>query len=86
MSFVDIYRENENINENSSHNFSHDDFNRENHKNFKSFEINDHRQFKRKQFLNFELITQMLIVENILKNKRIFVFHDKERSHLKSHD
>ena len=31
-------------------------------------------------------MTQMLIVENILKNKRSFDFHNKKRSHLKSHD
>ena len=42
MSFVDIYRENENDNKNSFHDFFHDDFNRENYENFKSFEANDH--------------------------------------------
>ena len=67
----------------------YDDFNRENRENyndFKDFEANDHRQFERQQFMNFELITQMLIVENILKNKRSLDFHDKERNHLTFHD
>ena len=31
-------------------------------------------------------MSQMLIVENTLKNKRFFDFHDKERNHLKFHD
>ena len=86
MLFVDIYRENENDDENSSHDFFHDNFNRENYENFQIFKTNDYRQFERQQFLNFKLIIQILIVESILKSKRFLDFHNKKRNHLKSHD
>ena len=55
MLFVNIYREDDNDNENSSHDFFHNDFNRENRENydnFKDFKTNDHRQFERQQLLN----------------------------------
>ena len=83
MSFVNIYRENENNNENSSHDFSHDNFDRENHE---SFEANDHRQFKRQQFMNFNFMFQILIINNILHDKRFFDFASKKRNHIKFHD
>ena len=42
ISFVDVHREDDDDDENSSHDSSHDDFNRENYKSSKDFEANDH--------------------------------------------
>ena len=86
MLFVDVYRENDNDNEDSSHDSFHDDFNRENHENFKDFETNDHHQFERQQFMNFDLMSQILIIDDILHDKRFFDFVNKKRNHIKSHD
>ena len=86
MSFVDVYRENDDDDEDSSHDSSHDDFNREDHKNFKSLEANDHHQFERQQFMNFDLMFQILIIDNTLHDKRSLDFASKKRNHIKSHD
>ena len=86
MSFVNVYREDENDDENSSHNFSHDDFNRENHENFKDLEANDYRQFERQQFLNTLSMSQSLIIDDTLIDKRSFDFSSKKRNHIKFHD
>ena len=86
MSFVDVYREDENDDENSSHDFFHDDFNRENHESFRSFEANDHHQFERQQFMNFDLMSQILIIDDILHDKRSLDFASKKRNHIKFYD
>ena len=83
MSFVDVYRENDNNDENSSHNFSHNDFNYENLKNFKA---NNHRQVERQKLLNIVSINQIFIIDNILNDKRSFDFANKKRNHIKFHD
>ena len=86
MSFVDVYREDDDDDENSSHDSFHDDFNRENHESFKDFEVNDHYQFERQQFMNFDLMSQILIIDDTLHDKRSLDFASKKRNHIKSHD
>ena len=86
MSFVDIYREDDDDDEDSSHNFSHDNFNRENYESFKNFETNDHHQFERQQFINFNFMSQILIIDDTLHDKRSFDFANKKRNHIKFHD
>ena len=56
MLFANVYRENDNNNENSSQNFSHDNFNRNFFENFENFEMNNYCQIKRSQFMNFDFI------------------------------
>ena len=84
--FVNVHRENDNNNKNSFYDFSHDNFNYENHENYKKFETNNYRQIERQQILNFDLMSQMLIVTNILKSKRFFDFYDKKENYLKFHN
>ena len=86
MSFVDVYREDDDDDENSSYDSSHDDFNREDFESFKNFETNDHHQFERQQFINFNLMSQILIIDDILHDKRSFDFASKKRNHIKSHN
>ena len=86
MLFVNVYRENDDDDENSSHDSFHDDFNRENYKSFKNFKTNDYHQFERQQFMNFDLMSQILIIDDILHDKRFFDFASKKRNHIKSHD
>ena len=86
MLFVDVYRENDDDDEDSSHDSFHDDFNRENHENFKDFETNDHHQFERQQFMNFDLMSQILIIDDILHDKRSLDFASKKRNHIKFYD
>ena len=83
MSFVDVYREDDDDDENSSHDSFYDNFNREDYENFRDFETNDHHQFERQQFMNFDLMSQILIIDDILHDKRFFDFASKKRNHIK---
>ena len=86
MSFVDVYREDDDDDENLSHDSSHDDFNREDHESSRDFKTNDHHQFERQQFMNFDFMSQILIIDDILHDKRSLDFASKKRNHIKSHD